>query len=140
MGSRPVSGYGAGFSRERRLGGRPWVPGFAGMTIGGPPLRWDGGEGEEGEAPSPRSPSGFRLGGRNDGRVEGEEGDGFPPLRERRLGGRPYGGTEGRERDRGVTPHLPLDTGFRRYDGWGPLDTCPVSGYGAGFSPVTVQY
>ena len=30
---------------------------FAGTTVGGPPLRWDGAEGEGGESPSPRNPS-----------------------------------------------------------------------------------
>ena len=105
-----------GWSRRRgRDRGEGWVPAFAGTTIGGSPLRWDGGEGERGWVPAPYQVRGRLFAGTTIGgsplrwdRGEGE-GDGFPPRirygagfsRERRMGGRPYGGREGRERDRG---------------------------------------
>ena len=125
-------------SRERRLGGSPWVPApyqvrgrlFAGTTDGGSSLRWEGGEGEgQGRGMGSRPVSGtgqaFRgndgwgvvptVGGRG-GRGTGER-DGFPPRirygagfsRERRLGGRPWV----------PAPYRGTGQAFRRYDGWG---------------------
>ena len=113
-GRRGAGGEGDGFPPRIGVRGRL----FAGTTVGEPPIRWDGGEGEgQGERGMGSRPvSGY--------------GAGFP--RERRLGSRPYGETEGKERGRGrggwvPAPYRGTGQAFRGNDGWGAAPGFPGS-------------
>ena len=133
LGSRPVLSTGQAFRGEDGWGAAP-----AGSSAGtgrrgrvsNPPLRWDGGEGGERESPSPRNPSGFRLGGRNDGdgsrekRKEGPPSQSSPQMGEeaRRGWGKRSGGDG-----------FPLSRerrSLRGNDDWGEGDGFPGSGGG----------